>query len=112
MNPDDKFSESKGPLNDLQEISRQMISLVDGSGADNLRLQVSEWRDGQWVTTGLLALPMNGESRLEIVLLKEPDSILRPSNPLRPPCPTPSVPNTSSPPPASMCAPALQPATR
>lgn len=75
MNQDDKFAESKEPQDDLVEISRQIISLVDGSGADNVRLEFSEWKNGQWQRTGLLALPINGESRLEIVLLKEPDSI-------------------------------------
>jgi hypothetical protein len=75
MNQEGNSSPSDTQKNTLQEISRQTISLADGSGADNLRLQVSEWRDGQWRSKGFLALPLNGESRLEIMLLKEPDSI-------------------------------------
>ena len=74
MNQDEKRS-AAGSQDDRQEISRQMISLVDGSGADHVHLEVSEWRDGRWQRSGLLALPLNGPTRLEIVLLKEYDSI-------------------------------------
>ena len=69
MNQDDQLPESP---DSLHEISRQILTLADGSGADNVRLEISEWRDGRWRRTGLLALPINGESRLEIVLLKGP----------------------------------------
>jgi murein DD-endopeptidase MepM/ murein hydrolase activator NlpD len=71
MNQDDHFPES---TDSLQEISRQILSLADGSGADNVRLEISEWRNGEWWRTGLLALPINGQSRLEIVLLKGPQT--------------------------------------
>ena len=71
MNQDDLFSE---PTDELQEISRQILSLADGSGADNVRLEVSEWRDGRWRRTGILALPLNSEGRLEIILLKGPQT--------------------------------------
>jgi murein DD-endopeptidase MepM/ murein hydrolase activator NlpD len=73
MNQSEQFPE---PTDNLQEISRQIMTLVDGSGADHLRLEISEWHGGRWRRTGLLAMPINGESRLEIVLLKEAGSFL------------------------------------